>query len=67
MKSDREEGYRQSQSENTVASNFLWLPRAALDSIDSQIALIDRVFCADMTLCVRSTIRIYPFRPLPCL
>ncbi|RAM64584.1 PAS domain-containing sensor histidine kinase [Herbaspirillum rubrisubalbicans] len=42
MKSDLEEGHRQSQSENTVASHFPWLPRAALDSIDSQIALIDR-------------------------
>ncbi|WP_288410235.1 ATP-binding protein [uncultured Herbaspirillum sp.] len=42
MKSDLEEGHRQSQSENNVASHFPWLPRATLDSIDSQIALIDR-------------------------
>lgn len=46
MKRDLEEGHRQAQSEQSEqsrASRFPGLLRAALDSIDSQIALIDRV------------------------
>lgn len=42
MKRDLEEGHRQAQSEKSGASRFPGLLRAALDSIDSQIALIDR-------------------------
>ncbi|QJQ02231.1 sensor domain-containing diguanylate cyclase [Herbaspirillum rubrisubalbicans] len=42
MKRDLEDGHRQSQAEKSVVSHLPRLLRAAMDSLDSQIALIDR-------------------------
>ncbi|ADJ62531.1 GGDEF domain-containing protein [Herbaspirillum seropedicae] len=42
MKRDLEERHRQSQAEKSVGRQFPRLLRATLDSLDSQIALIDR-------------------------